>query len=97
MLFAVALLAAVMAAGAPDRVAQAQATFMVTNLDDAGPGSLRQVILDANLAIGADTVGFRPGLSGTSPGDLRLAAACAQADAPSRGARTWKWSASSAT
>ena len=32
------------------------ATFAVTNTNDAGPGSLRQAILDANAAGGADTV-----------------------------------------
>jgi len=34
------------------------ATFTVTNLDDAGPGSLRQAILDANSSAGADTITF---------------------------------------
>ena len=44
-------------------VAQA-ATFTVTNLDDSGPGSLRQAILDANGAAGADIVEFQAGLTG---------------------------------
>src|SRR5688572_25749678 len=45
-------------------VAPAQAaTFTVTNLDDAGAGSLRQAILDANAATGADAITFS--VSGT--------------------------------
>jgi hypothetical protein len=36
----------------------AAATFTVTNTDDSGPGSLRQAILDANAAGGADTIDF---------------------------------------
>jgi IPT/TIG domain-containing protein/S-layer family protein len=34
------------------------ATFTVTNTDDSGAGSLRQAILDANAAAGADTIAF---------------------------------------
>jgi hypothetical protein len=34
------------------------ATFTVTNVNDSGPGSLRQAVLDANGAAGADTVAF---------------------------------------
>lgn len=41
------------------------ATFEVTNLDDAGPGSLRQAILDANAAAGGDVITFASGLTGT--------------------------------
>ncbi|MDG4548947.1 MAG: hypothetical protein P9F19_05990 [Candidatus Contendobacter sp.] len=41
------------------------ATFTVTNLADAGGGSLRQAILDANGAAGADTITFQAGLTGT--------------------------------
>jgi predicted outer membrane repeat protein len=41
------------------------ATFTVSNLNDSGPGSLRQAILDANSAAGADTIEFQGGLSGT--------------------------------
>lgn len=40
------------------------ATFTVTNLDDSGPGSLRQAILDANGAAGADIIEFQAGLTG---------------------------------
>jgi predicted outer membrane repeat protein len=32
------------------------APITVTNLDDAGPGSMRQAILDANASFGADTI-----------------------------------------
>ena len=38
---------------------------MVTSLADSGPGSLRQAVLDANGAAGADEVAFAPGLTGT--------------------------------
>lgn len=41
------------------------ATFEVSNLDDAGAGSLRQALLDANAAAGADVVTFQAGLTGT--------------------------------
>ena len=41
------------------------AVFTVDNLGDAGLGSLRQAIGDANLLVGADTVEFQAGLSGT--------------------------------
>src|SRR5262245_50182472 len=36
----------------------APATFLVTNLNDAGPGSLRRALLDANTAPGVDTIAF---------------------------------------
>ena len=39
---------------------------LVTNLNDAGPGSLRQAILDANATVGLpDTIIFQAGLTGT--------------------------------
>lgn len=41
------------------------ATFNVTNLSDAGAGSLRQAIIDANTAAGLDSITFQAGLTGT--------------------------------
>src|SRR5262245_28333186 len=41
------------------------AVFNVTNLNDNGAGSLRQALIDANTAAGADTVTFQAGLTGT--------------------------------
>lgn len=41
------------------------ATFTVTNLNDNGPGSLRQAILDANATVDDDTIIFQSSLSGT--------------------------------
>ncbi|MBX3394832.1 MAG: thrombospondin type 3 repeat-containing protein [Phycisphaerae bacterium] len=41
------------------------ATFTVANVNDAGAGSLRQAILDANAAAGADVIEFQAGVSGT--------------------------------
>lgn len=41
------------------------ATFEVTNLNDSGTGSLRQAVLDANGAGGADIITFQDGLTGT--------------------------------
>ncbi len=40
------------------------ATFTVNKVADSGSGSLRQAILDANAAGGADTITFAPGLAG---------------------------------
>jgi hypothetical protein len=40
------------------------APFTVINSNDAGPGSLRQAILDANASAGADTITFGPGGTG---------------------------------
>ncbi len=42
------------------------ATFAVSNALDAGAGSLRQAILDANANPGADVVQFDPALSGST-------------------------------
>ncbi|MCH8043294.1 MAG: hypothetical protein IID44_06205 [Planctomycetes bacterium] len=41
------------------------AIFMVTNLNDAGPGSLRQAIWDANDAAGSDVIEFDEAAVGT--------------------------------
>ena len=43
----------------------APAALTVSNLHDSGPGSLRQAILDANGAAGADNIDFHHGLQGT--------------------------------
>jgi fibronectin-binding autotransporter adhesin len=60
------------------------ATFTVTNLADAGFGSLRQAVLDANARAGADVIDFAPGLRGTvalTSGELSLTDAV-RIDAP---------------
>lgn len=41
------------------------ASFEVTNLNDSGAGSLRDVIAQANALAGADTITFQSGLTGT--------------------------------
>src|SRR5262245_49281523 len=41
------------------------ATYSVSNLADAGAGSLRQAVLNANAHAGADTIVFKSGLEGT--------------------------------
>ena len=41
------------------------ATFTVTNTNDSGVGSLRQAVIDANTAAGADTIVFQAGVAGT--------------------------------
>ena len=46
------------------------ATFTVTNTNDAGPGSLRQAILDANALAGADTIAFN--IPGTGPHSIQV-------------------------
>ena len=60
-----AAVAAVAGAGAVASTPAEAATFTVTNLADAGTGSLRQAIDDANGAAGADNIVFQAGLSGT--------------------------------
>lgn len=56
------LLGAAVAAASPLAGA---ATFTVTHLNDAGAGSLRDAIAQANAAAGADTIAFQAGVSGT--------------------------------
>lgn len=46
-------------------VAASAATFTVTNTNDSGPGSLRQAIIDANAAAGADVIVFDAAVFGT--------------------------------
>src|SRR5262249_37351883 len=49
-------------------------TFTVANLNDSGAGSLRQAIMDANAAAGADMIEFQ-GVSGTitlTSGQLKI-------------------------
>lgn len=41
------------------------ATFTVTNNNDAGAGSLRQAVLDANATVAADTIVFAANVTGT--------------------------------
>src|SRR6185295_4787609 len=43
----------------------AAVTLVVTNVNDEGPGSLRQAIIDANTNPGLDTITFN--IVGTSP------------------------------
>jgi hypothetical protein len=50
----------------PVTAQQVDRPAIVINADDSGPGSLRQAILDANTAAGADTIQFDAGLSGRS-------------------------------
>src|SRR5215813_9569475 len=45
-------------AGRPHRAAAPMTTYIVTNTDDSGVGSLRQAILDANLSPGKDSITF---------------------------------------
>lgn len=50
----------------------ALATFSVTNTNDSGPGSLRQAIVDANAAAGADTINFTGVMADTTPDTITL-------------------------
>jgi len=45
-------------------------TFTVTNTNDSGAGSLRQAILDANAAAGADTIAFNVSGTGCTGGGV---------------------------
>src|SRR5262245_51083248 len=48
--------------GLGDRIVPS--TFRVTSLADAGAGSLRDAVAQANAQPGADTIDFQPGLTG---------------------------------
>jgi hypothetical protein len=47
-----------LALGVLAAAAASAGTFTVTNVNDSGAGSLRQAVLDANNAAGADTIAF---------------------------------------
>ena len=52
-------------------------SFLVTNLANGGPGSLRNAITKANATPAPDTIAFQPGLAGTivlTTGDLNITA-----------------------
>src|SRR5262249_4860071 len=53
----------------------APATFLVTTNNDAGPGSLRQAIISANAAAGADTINFNVPSATGGPTAIVLASA----------------------
>ena len=59
------VVSAVLAVGSITAAAAEAATFIVTNLNDSGTGSLRQAIINANTTSEADSVYFSGGLSGT--------------------------------
>jgi hypothetical protein len=40
--------------------------FAVTNANDSGVGSLRQAVIDANAALGLDTIVIDPALAGST-------------------------------
>ncbi len=62
--------AAVVLLGSPvARFGAGAAAFTVANLNDSGPGSLRQAILDANAAPGLDTIIFQ--IPGAAPHVIR--------------------------
>lgn len=42
------------------------ATFTVSNTNDAGPGSLRQAVIDANGSAGVDTISIDPSINGNT-------------------------------
>ncbi len=53
--------------GSPDNatITIAQNGFVVVNLNDAGDGSLRQAVANANALAGTDTITFSDGMAGT--------------------------------
>jgi Domain of unknown function (DUF4347) len=48
------------------------ATFNVTNTNDSGVGSLRQAVIEANAAMGADTISFTGTLADQTPDTIVL-------------------------
>lgn len=52
--------------------ALAAGTTVVTNTNDAGPGSLRQALANADALPGADTITFDPAVFGTTPQTITL-------------------------
>ena len=52
------------------RVRVVPQTIVVNSLEDAGPGSIRQAMLDANAAEGSNTIAFQ--FAGTSPYTIHL-------------------------
>ena len=58
MVVAASLVIPSLVAGLVAPPAHAQSTFLVTNTNDSGAGSLRQAILDANNTPGADAINF---------------------------------------
>jgi hypothetical protein len=56
----------------------AAATFIVSNTSDAGPGSLRQAVIDANAAAGADDIVFTM----SPPATINLLTALPQVTSP---------------
>jgi hypothetical protein len=59
-----ALAGSVLARSAAPASAEPDATITVSNLNDAGPGSLRQALLSANASANLDTIVFASSLSG---------------------------------
>ncbi|MGH2543435.1 MAG: hypothetical protein ACRDIB_11580 [Ardenticatenaceae bacterium] len=55
---ALLLLAALLWGGVPARAEAPEAAYIVINTNDAGAGSLRQAILNANANAGPDSIGF---------------------------------------
>ena len=56
------------------------ATFTVTTVADAGPGSLRQALLDTNAAAGADTIAFN--IPGSGPHAIHVLSSLPAATGP---------------
>ena len=59
------------------------ATFKVSITGDSGPGSLRQAIIDANAAPGADTIVFAASLTASAPSTINLSTSSDNTHGPS--------------